>query len=78
MRVTVQNFIGRLAVPILLAVVIGSIFAVPRAVAALELQGQPALAPVPQAVCALASRALTLLSRFWILVMRLPTASARV
>ena len=44
MRVTVQNFIGRLAVPILLAVVIGSIFAVPRAVAALELQGQPAQA----------------------------------
>ena len=44
MRVTVQNFIGRLAVPILLAVVIGSIFAVPRAVSALQLQGQPAQA----------------------------------
>jgi K(+)-stimulated pyrophosphate-energized sodium pump len=42
MRVTVQNLIGRLAVPILLAVVIGSIFAVPRAVSALQLQGQPA------------------------------------
>jgi K(+)-stimulated pyrophosphate-energized sodium pump len=44
MRVTVQKFMGRLAVPILLAVVIGSIFAVPRAVSALQLQGQPARA----------------------------------
>ena len=49
MRVTVQNFIGRLAVPILLAVVIGSIFAAPRAVSALQLQGQPAQAAAPEA-----------------------------
>jgi K(+)-stimulated pyrophosphate-energized sodium pump len=44
MRVTVQNLIGRLAVPILLAVAVGSIFAAPRAVSALELQGQAAQA----------------------------------
>ena len=44
MRVTVQTFIGRLAAAILLAVVIGSIVAVPRAVSALQLQAQPAQA----------------------------------
>jgi K(+)-stimulated pyrophosphate-energized sodium pump len=42
MRVTVQNFMGRLAVPILLAVAVGSILAAPRAVSALQVQGQPA------------------------------------
>jgi K(+)-stimulated pyrophosphate-energized sodium pump len=51
MRVTVQNFIGRLVVPILLAVVVGSILVPPRALSAfqipaLQAQGQPAQADV--------------------------------
>jgi K(+)-stimulated pyrophosphate-energized sodium pump len=48
MRVTVQNFMGRLAVPILLAVAVGSIVGAPRAVSAGELQGQPAQAAVQE------------------------------
>jgi K(+)-stimulated pyrophosphate-energized sodium pump len=46
MRVTVQNFMGRLAVPILLAVAVGAI-AAPRAVSALQIPGQPAQTAAP-------------------------------
>jgi K(+)-stimulated pyrophosphate-energized sodium pump len=51
MRVTVQNFIGRLAVPILLAVVVGSILVPPRVLSAFQVpaaqgEGQPAQAGV--------------------------------
>jgi K(+)-stimulated pyrophosphate-energized sodium pump len=48
MRVTVQSFMGRLAVPILLAVVVGSSFAAPRTASALQLQAQPAQAAVQE------------------------------
>jgi K(+)-stimulated pyrophosphate-energized sodium pump len=48
MRVTVQNFVGRTAAWVLLAVVVGSILAAPRAVSALQLQGQPAQAAAPE------------------------------
>jgi K(+)-stimulated pyrophosphate-energized sodium pump len=44
MRVTVQHFMGRLAVPILVAVAAGSILAAPQALSALPLLGQPAQA----------------------------------
>jgi K(+)-stimulated pyrophosphate-energized sodium pump len=48
MRVTVQSFMGRLAVPTLLAVVVGSSFAAPRTASALQLQAQPAQAAVQE------------------------------
>jgi K(+)-stimulated pyrophosphate-energized sodium pump len=41
MRVTVQTVLGRLAVPILLAVVVGSILAAPRVAFAMQAQPEP-------------------------------------
>src|SRR6266446_5462611 len=45
MRVTVRTVVGRLAVPILLAVVVGSILAVPRAAVAMQPPTEAQAAP---------------------------------